>query len=189
MTPHLYKPHLAIKAAVLCICDSVEDCRKLEAFGYAATTVLDEDDGQPITWACHCTRDMVPGLHAKRIILFPHQDALGRAHEGYAVVRLVDHAQDLRCVQVPAGVTVAGFLRSITGAREAAHALHKLVEAAIPLTSWEAYCVYVAIRDIREAVKARRELGPMEQSVKEMETRFRLTQMRESERREKEKTT
>jgi hypothetical protein len=87
---------------------------------------------------------------------------------------------------VPAGTTVAGFLRSITGAREAAHALHKLVEAATPFTSWEAYCVYVAIRDIREAVKARRELGPMEEKLKDMEMRFRLTQMRESEKRAKE---
>jgi len=185
MTPHLYKPHLAIKAAVLCICDDVVDCRKLESFGYTATTVLDESDGQPITWACHCTCDMIPNLHRKRIILFPHQDALGHVQEGYAVVRLVDHAQDLRIVQVPSGVTVAGFLRTITGAREAAHALHKLVEAATPLTSWEGYCVYVALRDIREAVKARRELGPMELSVKEMEAKFRLTQIRESERREK----
>ena len=185
MSCHLYKGHLVVKAPVLAIGWNPEDCDKLNKFGWAATTFLDDQDSQPPSWVCTEVDDLIFDLRSKRIILFPHQTPDARPQEGYLLSKIVDRVIDVRIVRVPCGGTVAGFLATIKRATDASYALQRLIELAIPLTSFENYTTMISIEEIERNITICPDLRHIEEAVHHLSARFRRVQHQESARRAK----
>jgi hypothetical protein len=184
MNCHLYNWAKIKGAKLVCICDSRVDADKLAKFGWAATVLLDDDHSESICWM-FSTHDVVDLLAGKRVVLLPHQDVEGTVRFHYALVRLVEVALDVRVVHMPVGLTVTGFLQSIRTATEASGALDKVIDQAMPITSYAAHLINEALHRCRHELS--RQTGKdwwlLAETIEHAQAQLRMLQKREAGRR------
>lgn len=179
----LYRSRDIAKSEVVCICSTVRECDKLWRFGYAATTLIDEHRQPPPNWFGYLVPDLFPVLRAARIIVFERNELLGFHIAQTIANRVIDMALDVRIVKVPTGFKdIVDYMLSIDTAKAGHAALKKLIDAAPPITSGEAFEVYHVLENLKRLIEEeyQMKLVPLYPAFKLIEMAFLKMQKQES---------